>query len=161
MTQITLEAALPPLRWSRVWNPNRPIQDLAAAWQELKLPNDYAEWQTDFRRAFGADFSLDVPRSLGLDENRFEADIDKACATLTLSWDGVGLPRRHVAAVTEILAYAVERSEPELADSLARQYLLPWCEWAERIILTEDPALSFLLEDFAQDLVAVKLSGVP
>lgn len=157
MTQITLDAALPLLRWSRLWNPNCPQQELDTAWHELELPNDYAEWRTDFSRAFGSDFALDVRRSLCLDEGRFEADIETACETLTLSWDGVRLPRQHVAALTEILAYAVERGEPELADSLARNYLLPWCEWAERVILTEDPALSFLLEDFAQDLVTVKL----
>lgn len=157
MTQITLDAALPLLRWSRLWNPTQSEDEIAATWRELELPNDYAEWQTDFRRAFGGEFSLDVRRCLGLDEERFEADIDTNCAALTLSWDGVKLPREHVAALTEILAYAVERGEPELADSLARDYLLPWSEWAERVILTEDPALSFLLEDFAQDLVAVKL----
>lgn len=97
---------------------------------------------------------MDARHCADVDAAALSAEIGKICRGLELSWEGVALPWHHVSALCEILAYAVERDEHAVAATLARDYLLPWCESVEREILANKSELAFVTEDFAQDLVA-------
>lgn len=153
MTQITLAAAAPFIGWSRLWRLESPAEEAAQAWRELGLPDDYSHWFPVFNSFFEERISMDASHCSEVDAAALSAELGRICRGLELSWEGVDLPWHHVSALCEILAYAVERDETAVAAALARDYLLPWCESVERVIVDNQPDLAFLTEDFAQDLV--------
>lgn len=128
--------------------------DAARAWQDLGLPDNHSHWFPVFNRFFAERISMDAGHCSEIDAAALGAELGRICEELELSWEGVALPWHHVSALCEILAYAVERDEAAIAATVAGDYLMPWCENVEREILAHQPNLAFLIEDFAQDLVA-------
>lgn len=155
MTQITLAAAMPFLNWSRLWQLELPSEEASRVWRALGLGEHYTREHSDYQRFFSEQISMDASGGVEVDMAELNHELKRVCDALELSWDGVDLPRHHVSALCEILAYALEREEPEIAAALAADYLMPWCESVEQRILARQPDLAFLTEDFAQDLLLV------
>lgn len=153
MSEATLQAALPFIAWSRLFNLNVSTGDADDAWQSLNLPGTASEFVAALRDLLSRRVSLDVSDYVPGGGATVGEELCDIRDRLDLPWDGVRLPQEHVAAVTEILACAIERDEAEAVTVLCQRLLLPWCERAEAAALREQPTLGFLFEDFAQDLV--------
>lgn len=153
MSEVTLQAALPFIAWSRLLDLNAETQVADEAWQSLNLPGTAGDFLGALRDLLSRRVSLDVSDYVAGGGVAVDEQLCDIRDRLDLPWDGVRLPQEHVAAVTEILACAIERDESEAVAVLCQRLLLPWCERAEAVALREQPALGFLFEDFAQDLV--------
>lgn len=155
MTLESLAAATPFIAWSRVWNLSVDTESVSQSWRGLDLPDSFPQWYVAFERCFGRAVDFDIKVAFTGDWQATESRLGAICEQMELSWDGVNLPREHLAAVCELMAYAIERGESALAADIAQEILLPWCEYAERQLVGEHAELKFLVDDFAQDVEQV------
>ena len=154
--------ALLVIAWSRVWSPLVDEAQRAQAWEALELPDDYERHKADYWSTFhvgspAPQVSLLLHCALNQEGTGVREDWLRVINYLELSWDDVHLPPDQLGAACEIYACAIEREEPMLIEELRSRYLLPWCEVACQSLVQSGSPLSPLVENFREDLYAIRM----
>lgn len=146
--------------WARIWSPLVEDALRKEAWEQLGVPGDFEALQSDFLSAFHVAMpqppaTLLMHAALNTDGAAVREDFVRIMDYLDVDYEDAGrLAPDHLACACEIFALTIDAGEPALTQGLRERYLRPWCKNALGA-LTQHPALTAVVEQFAEDVAAV------